>query len=72
MFLHTRQEEKMPTTTMPTTAELREKSRLLLQSAMQKKRRWLRHKLARQALDLVRLAEKVDGDNARMQAKQAP
>jgi hypothetical protein len=46
--------------TVPTTRELREESRLWLQAAMAKSSRTARHRLARQALELARLAAKIE------------
>jgi hypothetical protein len=45
---------------MPTATEVREKSRICLQVAMEKSSRSARHSLARRALVLAQLAEKVD------------
>ena len=45
---------------MPNTMELREESRLWLQAAMAKSSRSVRHRLARQALELIRVATKIE------------
>jgi hypothetical protein len=51
-----------------TPAELREAARLGLQKAMKRTRRSERHRLARQALALARLAAQIDRKNIQRDA----
>jgi hypothetical protein len=56
---------------MPTTTELREESRRCLEAAKANKTRWSRHKQARRALELARLAAKIERGESLSKTEQA-